>query len=151
VSHAEKVRTMMRTDLAKAVVRDHPELLDAAMLKVGPHYTIEPRGSRWEVKYGEGHYGWYEDLHQAIAAITIGDDEVTIPQDISIVPLADVLRAKFAVEDYDDIKGHYTRLTELMASLDYAIDRRDRDMIHNAARNVRLCAGSLERQLKGMR
>lgn len=139
----------------RGMLADTPQLHQAKVIKVGPHYTIEKRADlgKWEVKYGEGHFGLYNYLDFAFEAIARADDEVTIPQDVSMVPepKSDVMRTSITKEDLDEVKAIKERLDELMDGLDYAIGKADRNLIHNSARNVRCCAGAMERCLKGMR
>lgn len=64
---------------------------------------------------------------------------------------SDVMRTSFTKEDLDEVKTIKERLDELVDGLDYAIGKADRNMIHNAVRNLRMCAGAMERAVKGMR
>lgn len=163
----EDLRAVMRGKV-RAMLNENPDMYRAMLIQVGPHYTIEHHvisGERgmWEAKYGEGYFGLYDTPGDAISAIALTEDELSIPQDVSIlvdhngnrvgpVESQQIIKSgpgrKLNERDHATMVKMMEYLGKLYANLEAAVLSGDLDLIHNAARNLRISAGSIEREVK---
>lgn len=69
------------------VLYEFPDIFRAQRIQVGPDFTVEFRSEayQWEVMRLGGFVSRHDYLDQAIDAIMALDENVTLPQDLSIV------------------------------------------------------------------